>query len=73
MADGTGSLVEGLGAELLNNTGIHPISPWDIHGEIYGMHGQFFFLKSVLLIMICSYFQYLVLCLFCLLLQMTIN
>jgi len=34
MADGTGSLVEGLGAELLNNTGI-PISPWDIHGEIY--------------------------------------
>ena len=45
MADGTGSLVEGLGAELLNNTGIHPISPWDIHGEIYGMHRQFFFKK----------------------------
>lgn len=65
MADGTGSLVEGLGAELLNNTGIHPISPWDIHGEIYGMHRQFFFLKM--------YFQYLVLYLFCLLLQMTIN
>ena len=40
MADGTGSLVEGLGAELLNNTGI-PISPWDIHGEIYGMNGHY--------------------------------
>ena len=47
MADGTGSLVEGLGAELLNNTGI-PISPWDIHGEIYGMNGYAcYFIKSI--------------------------
>ena len=46
MADGTGSLVEGLGAELLNNTGI-PISPWDIHGEIYGMNGHAcYFIKA---------------------------
>ena len=47
MADGTGSLVEGLGAELLNNTGI-PISPWDIHGEIYGMNGLVYFIKSII-------------------------